>query len=163
MIVENKDFIVAEKARGIDYQDPLKMIDGVLVGTQDHLFFVPSKTSATEHGYSHTTTTTETFFYEGETIKDYVTKKLKEFSSSDELHKHFMEELMPQAEGIVHLNLNEIGSFRVRAGWLGNGVTYKKDATKKFGWKAFSMGFGKKRKPIKAFYDSHKKNHETGK
>ena len=158
MLRENKDFIYVSKAKGLDYKDPMKRIIGLFIGTNNYLIFIPSKTESIEMSYTTTTTTTETFFLAGESIDEFVSSKIEEFKTLEELEQVLINEIIPRVEGASFITLSDIGHIKVKGGWLNNSIIYKVDANKKFGWKLFALSFGKRRKDVLEFFCRHKKN-----
>lgn len=125
--------------------------NGCFVGTQNHLFCIPSKME--EHRSRKITTTR--FSLKGKSVPEAIDELVRNASNIRELE----QDLLKTKEGfpeMIHYNLNEIGAFKVQAGFLGSGVHFK-EGTGKFGYRPFMQRMGKQKKEVKAFYQNHPK------
>lgn len=125
--------------------------NGCFVGTQNHLFCIPSKTQ--EHSSRKITTTR--FSLKGKSIPEAIADLINEARIVRELEEGLLEikEVFPE---MTHYNLNEIGEFKVQAGFLGSGIHVKK-GTGRFGYHPFIQRMGKQKKAVKEFYQTHPK------
>lgn len=121
--------------------------DGVLVGTQFALYFVPTKT--TEHIYRKIKTTD--YSLGGKPVSDYLEALLNDPNITiGRLHEHmlFLQTELPDIK--IEL-LGEGTTIKVQAGFLGSGINIK-HGTGKFGWKPFCQKLGAQKKLVKDFY-----------
>jgi len=139
-LVINEDYIFAPQVW--DITD-----DGVLVGTQFAVYFVPTKT--TEHIYRKIKTTD--YSLGGQPVAYYLEAFLKDPTLNlKSLHRHmlFLQTQLPE------IKIELIGQYtivKVQAGFLGSGINIKQGKGK-FGWKPFCQRLGAQKKLIKDFY-----------
>lgn len=125
--------------------------NGSFVGTHNHLFCIPSKKE--ENNYRSIKTTR--FSLGGRPVPEALKELISSCKNTRELEEILLEvkEKFPE---LNHFDLNQVGAFKVQAGFLGSGIIVK-EGDGKFGYRPFIQRLGKQKKEVKAFYQNHPK------
>lgn len=112
-MTENQDYVFYPKGMLMSSKQPMKQAEAVVVGTQNYLFFVPTRTV----GMFLVVNTIKTHqYFAGVSIEDGVRRLIQEASSPDELERSLIA-LLEDDEKYVH-KISEKNSFKFR-GFLG--------------------------------------------
>jgi hypothetical protein len=125
--------------------------NGSFIGTRNHLFCIPSKKE--EHAYRSITTTR--FSLKGKSVPEAIAELIQSTRNVRELEEALID-LKKEFDALIHFDLNEIGAFKVQAGFLGSGI-HVKEGQGKFGYRPFIQRLGKRKKEVKEFYQGHGK------
>lgn len=151
---EELDYVIAPKAKAISGEGLSGLIDGIFVGTKTHFYYVPQKVE--EHGMREIKT--QTMFYEGMPIQEFIEKKVAEPNLKLKDFEDFMQGEMKREMPTLRIVsiADDIVKFKATASFFGSSILTN-DSDRKVGWKLFASGFGKAKKKIRQFYNDNPK------
>lgn len=152
------DYIVAEQANMIDYQNIMNQIKGVFIGTKNYFFAIPYNMVNYTPGYDVDTTETTDMYYEGMPLQEFLLEKVKEPRLTVEQFEQFV--IDQKFNDIQILNINtDLKKFKVQANFWGSGIMYNASDAKR-GWKLFVVKYKKEKQAVRDFYENHPKRVE---
>lgn len=152
------DYIVAEQANMIDYNNIMNQIKGVFIGTKNYMFAIPYNMVNYTPGYNVDTTETTDMYYEGMPLQEFLLEKVKQPGLTVEQFERFM--INEQFNDIQILNINtDMEKFKVQANFWGSGIMYNATPDRK-GWKLFVLKYKKEKQAVRDFYENHPKRVE---
>ncbi len=156
-MVELKDYVLADNARLIGEQSLSESLQGIFIGTNKYLFFVPVNTTEDIRKTRKGKPVEPTFFFKGkpvsEVIHDFVNRRGVSVAELEDFLRKKIKKEIPKSQCCI---INDIEQFKVYSTWWGSGVLIN-SGKGKAGWKPFVSRFKSAKKNVKGFYQGHTK------
>lgn len=154
---EEFDFVIAENARHLGEQSLSASLQGVFIGTKNHLFFVPVNTTEDIRKTRKGKSVAPTFFYKGKPVATVLQEVIsRKGLSTAEFEAFILKKVKKEIPETICCVINDIEQFKIYSTWWGSGVLIN-ISDDKVSWKPLFSRFKGNKKKIKSFYEGHTK------